>query len=377
MGWHGWTAPTDALRLKRMKERRGVTLGDKKQNYITHVAYVIDASSSMIGREDDVVRVVDGQTKFLASLPDNDHEVRVSVYQFSNPHDIRCLVYEKDVLRLPSIAGTYHPDGWTALLDATGQAIEDLKMTPVKYGDHAFLVFVFTDGQENQSRAYNALRMHKLLTGLGDEWTVAALVPDVNGKLLMQRVGFAKGNVTVWDVASATGVEEAGEEMKAALATYMTGRASGVSGTRALFDTSADAVNAATIKAAGLQPLKAGTYDLIKVTKIKDNEGTLNKDKVRVWELAHFLRHNGLPFVLGRNFYLLRKKERIAGDKELVVLEKSTNKVFAGAGVRAMIGLTDKTQSVAADFNKDYAIFVQSKSNNRHLFNGDEIIVLK
>ena len=51
--------------------------------------------------------------------------------------------------------------------------------------------------------------------------------------------------------------------------------------------------------------------------------------------------------------------------------------VFIGAGVRAMIGLSDKNQSVAADFNKDYAIFVQSKSNNRHLFGGDQIMVLK
>ncbi len=376
MGWHNWIAPTDALRLKRMKERRGIFLEDSQGN-ITHVVYVIDASSSMQGREADVVRVVDGQTQFLASMPDTDHEVRVTVYQFSTPGQFKCLVYEKDVLRLPSIEGTYRPDGWTALLDATGQAIEDLKMTPTKYGKHSFLIFVFTDGQENQSRVYNASSMHRLLSGLGDEWTVAALVPDVNGKLLMQRFGFAKGNVAVWDVNSTTGVEEAGQQMKAALGTYMTGRATGIVGTRALFDTSADAVNAATIKAAGLQPLKAGTYDLIKVTKIRDGEGTLNKDKVKVWELADFLRHNGLPFVLGRNFYLLRKKERIAGDKELVVLEKSTNKVFAGDGVRAMIGLTDKTQSVAADFNKDYAIFVQSKSNNRHLFNGDEIIVLR
>jgi len=343
----------------------------------THIAYIIDASSSMQEFKNDVIKVVDNQTAFLASLPDKDHEVRISVYVFSDAHSVKCLISDTDVLRMPSIAGMYEPEGWTALLDATGLAIEDLKELPTKYGDHSFLLFVFTDGRENRSRRYSGHSMAQLLGSLGPEWTPAGLVPNVNGKILMGRYGFANGNITIWNPNSSTGVEEAGEQMKTAIGTYMVSRASGQVGTRTLFSTAPDAVNAKAIQDAGLQPLKPGTYDLIPVGRLKEGQGVLNRDKVRVWEIVDFLKLNGLPFVLGRNYYLLRKKERIQGDKQLAILERATNKVFVGPEVRAMIGLSDKTQSVAADHNKDYAIFVQSKSNNRHLFNGDQILVLK
>lgn len=360
-------------------EREEVALTQPNtQNQIDHIAYVVDASTSMEGRTEETITVIDNQTAFLAEMSkQTGRETRVTIYIFSDPHNIKCVVFDKDVLRLPSIREFYQPDGWTALLDATGLAIEDLKMTMQKYGDHAFLLFAFTDGHENQSRRHTAYSITNLIKGLGNNWTVAALVPDVNGKLMARRFGFPDGNVSVWNVNSKTGVEEAGETMKAALSAYSGLRSAGGQGTRTLFSTDSTAVNAATIKAAKLAPLSQGTYDLVAVGRIKAGEGTLNKDKKPCWEIKSFLEHNGLRFVLGRNFYKMTKQEIIAGDKELAIREKSTNKVFVGAGVRAMIGLSDQKQRVAADKNPDYDIFVQSKSNNRYLFHGDEILVLK
>lgn len=360
-------------------KREEVALSEPNtQNQIDHIAYVVDASTSMEERTEETITVIDNQTAFLAEMSkQTGRETRVTIYIFSDPHNIKCVVFDKDVLRLPSIREFYKPDGWTALLDATGLAIEDLKMTMQKYGDHAFLLFAFTDGQENQSRRHSAYSFAQLLKGLGDNWTVAALVPDVNGKLMARRFGFPDGNISIWNVNSRTGVEEAGETMKAALSAYSGLRSAGGQGTRTLFSTDPTAVNAATIKAAKLAPLAQGTYDLISVARIKPGEGTLNKDKLPCWEIKAFLEHNGLRFVLGRNFYKMNKQEIIAGDKELAVREKATNKVYVGAGVRAMIGLSDQKQRVAADRNPDYDIFVQSKSNNRYLFSGDEILVLK
>lgn len=360
-------------------KREEVTLSEPRtQNQIDHIAYVIDASTSMEERAEETITVIDNQTAFLAEMSrQTGRETRVTIYIFSDPHNIKCVVFDKDVLRLPSIREFYSPLGWTALLDATGLAIEDLKMTMQKYGDHAFLLFAFTDGQENQSQRHTAHSLSTMIKGLGPNWTVAALVPDVNGKLMARRFGFPDGNISIWNVNSRTGVEEAGETMKAALSAYSGLRSAGGQGTRTLFATDPTAVNAATIKAAKLAPLAQGTYDLISVARIKAGEGTLNKDKQPCWEIKAFLEHNGLRFVLGRNFYKMTKQEIIAGDKEIAIREKATNKVFVGAGVRAMIGLSDQKQRVAADRNPDYDIFVQSKSNNRYLFNGDEILVLK
>ena len=352
-------------------------MGDKKQNYITHVAYVVDASGSMNDLRHDVVQVVDNQTAFLADLSRaQDHEVRVSVYLFNNPDNIQCVIFDKDVLRLPSIKEFYEPDGMTALIDATLLAITDLQKTMVKYGDHAFLLFTFTDGKENRS-INRASALSSLIAGLGPQWTVAGLVPDINAKLQSQAMGFPAGNLSIWNPNSATGVEEAGQEMQAALSGYLTMRSTGMSGTQTLFSTDAKAVNAATIKAAGLAPLQAGTYNLVPVTKPRDPQGVLNRDKHRVWEISQFVAKAAGVYRVGKAFYQLSKKERIQGNKLLAIVGKNDGKVFVGDGVRAMIGLPEGDKSVAPDFNPDYDIYVQSSSTNRHLVAGTKVLILE
>lgn len=351
------------------------------QNQIDHIAYVVDASASMEERTEETITVIDNQTAFLAEMSkQTGRETRVTIYIFSDPDNIRCVVFDKDVLRLPSIRQFYSPDGWTALLDATGLAIEDLRMTMQKYGDHAFLLFAFTDGQENKSRRHFAHTMPILIGSLGANWTVAALVPDVNGKLMARRFGFPDGNISIWNVNSSTGVEEAGETMKAALTAYSGLRSSGGSGTRTLFSTDPNAVNAATIRAAGLVPLAKDKYVLVPVTKPREakGEGVLNKDKHRVWEISEFVRGaNAGVFRVGQAYYELSKKERIQGNKQLAIFEIATSKIFVGDGVRAMIGLPDEDKSVAPDFNDKYKIFVQSSSTNRHLVVGTKVLILK
>lgn len=360
--------------------REEVTLSQPNtQNQIDHIAYVVDASTSMEDRTEETITVIDNQTAFLAEMSkQTGRETRVTIYIFSDPERIKCVVFDKDVLRLPSIREFYQPQGWTALLDATGMAIEDLKMTMQKYGDHAFLLFAFTDGQENRSQRYSAYSLSSMIQGLGDNWTVAALVPDVNGKLMARRFGFPDGNISIWNVNSNTGVEEAGETMKAALASYSGLRSSGGTGTRTLFSTSSDAVNKDTIKAAGLQPLAQGKYLLLPVDQPTEKKGAvLNKDNKWVWEIRTFVLHSGAPWSLGNVYYLLDKKERIGGQKKLAVLEVKTGKVFTGDTIRALIGLPEGDKTVAPDFNPEYKIYVQSTSNNRHLKKGDHLLVLK
>lgn len=354
-----------------------------KDHLVTHVYFGIDKSSSMRRHAGELVKVVDDQIAYMARRSKElGQEWRVSVYLFAD--DVECIIWDMDVLRLPSIASLYEPNGNTALVLATLQCLEDAKLITQKYGDHSFLTFIFTDGEENRSHMRLNCRptqvgpmLNAAINAQAENVTVAALVPNITAKKEAQTFGFPRDNISVWDPNADSGVGEAMQEIRAATDSYMVARASGTRGTRTLFSTAADAVNAQTIKAAGLQPLAKGTYDLLTVPRIKPGEGTLNKDKKPVWELASYVTHNGLRFVIGRNYYRLDKQEIVAGDKELAVREKSTNKVFVGDGVRAMIGLSDQKQRVAPDKNPEYDIFVQSKSNNRHLHQGDEILVLK
>jgi len=86
------------------------------QNLINHVVFVLDASSSMRKIAADLVKVVDGQVARLARRSQQvDQETRVTIYTFADT--AQWHVYEKDVLRLPSIKDLYKAIGNTALRD--------------------------------------------------------------------------------------------------------------------------------------------------------------------------------------------------------------------------------------------------------------------
>src|SRR6185503_116728 len=202
----------------------------KSPNYINHIALVIDASSSMAHLANEVVRVADAQIAYLAKRSKElDQETRVSVYTFSDY--VECVVYDKDVLRLPSIAEHYYSSGMTALIDAVIKSQEDLSKTPELYGDHAFLTYVLTDGEENRSRSRPDDLLRRL-TSMPDHWTVAVLVPNQTGKHEAKKFGFPADNIAVWDATNISGVTEVGETIRKSTDNFMVSRASGIRGSR-------------------------------------------------------------------------------------------------------------------------------------------------
>lgn len=331
-----------------------------KQNLINHVALVLDASSSMHHLRDHVIRVADEQISYLARRSKElDQETRITVYTFSTT--VRCLVYDMDVLRLPSLREMYLPNGMTALIDATLKSQDDLAQTPELYGDHSFLTFVITDGAENRSRASAAdLRAH--LMKLPDNWTVAVLVPDQVAKREAKQFGFPSENIAVWDATSTRGLEEGFETIRRATDTFMQSRASGTRGTRSLFSTGSDAVNADAIRAADLKPLAQDSYILIPVPHDAS--------------IREFVQNAGYTYRTGRAHYQLMKTETIQGNKELMVVEKRSGRAYSGPDARKIVGLPGMTVRVKPDHNPDFDIFVQSTSTNRKLIAGTRLLLL-
>ncbi len=332
---------------------------DRKQNYINHIVMVLDMSGSMWPHRHELIKVADGQVAHLARRSQElDQETRVTVYVF-NGH-AECVVYDKDVLRLPSIAEFYRPDGGTALIDATMMAIAELRETPERYGDHAFLIYVLTDGEENSSRTYNANGLTTCITGLRDHWTVAALVPNQVGKHEAKRFGFPPDNIAIWDASSAAGVSEVGATIREATERFMVDRAKGVRGSRAIFSTGADAVNKHTVSA--LTPMDASQYMLIPVTE---------DTPIRQW-----VEDCGLTYRVGSAMYQLTKTELIQHGKAVAIREKKTGKVYSGPQARGIIGLPDIDVRVKPDKNPEYDIFVTSTSVNRKLIAGTKLLVM-
>lgn len=332
------------------------------QNYINHVALVLDASSSMSHLSRKVVEVADQQIAYLARRSrELEQETRVTVYVFADK--VECVIYDKDVLRMPSLKQLYRVGGMTALLAAALKSQRELAQTAQLYGDHSFLTFVLTDGQENAShhspdaptRDPRALvkAVAEMIATQQDNWTLAVLVPDQMGKREAMQCGFPKDNIAIWDATSTRGLEEAGQVIQQATENFMMGRAQGIRGSRAVFSTGADAVNKDTIKAAGLTPVNPSEYQLVPVAR---------EAAIRDWviECGHTYR-------TGCAFYQLSKSEKIQARKQIAVLEKKTDRVYTGPEARALLGLPDAEARVKPDHNDDFTIFVQSTSVNRKL----------
>ncbi|OPF80951.1 VWA domain-containing protein [Streptomyces antioxidans] len=332
------------------------------QNYINHVALVLDASSSMSHLRGKVVEVADQQIAYLARRSKElDQETRVTVYVFADK--VECVIYDKDVLRMPSLKQLYRVGGMTALLAATLKSQRELAQTAQLYGDHSFLTFVLTDGQENAShRGPDApdksprelvKAVSKLMDTQEDNWTLAVLVPDQMGKREAMQCGFPKDNIAIWDATSTQGLEEAGQVIQQATENFMVGRAQGIRGSRAVFSTGAEAVNKDTIEAAGLAPVDPSKYQLIPVAR---------EAGIREWVIEC-----GHTFRTGCAFYQLSKSEKIQARKQIAVLEKKTDRVYTGPEARSLLGLPDTEVRVNPDRNDDFTIFVQSTSVNRKL----------
>ncbi|MER5711341.1 vWA domain-containing protein [Streptomyces sp. NPDC002122] len=341
------------------------------QNYINHVALVLDASSSMSHLSGKVVEVADQQIAYLARRSrELDQETRVTVYVFADK--VECVIYDKDVLRMPSLKKLYRVGGMTALLAAALKSQRELAQTAQLYGDHSFLTFVLTDGQENASHRCPGApsrdprelvqAVAEMISTQEDNWTLAVLVPDQMGKREAMQCGFPKENIAIWDATSTQGLEEAGQVIQQATEKFMVGRAQGIRGSRAVFSMGADAVNKDTIKAAGLAPVDPSEYQVIPVAR---------DVAIREWVLE-----SGHTYRTGCAFYQLSKPEKIQARKQIAVLEKKTDRVYTGPEARALIGLGDVETRVKPDHNDDFTIFVQSTSVNRKLVSRTRLLLM-
>jgi len=352
------------------------------RNKIHHITYLLDRSTSMTPHRYDLVKVVDDLIRTLAEDSKNHpgEETRVSVFMFSSPHSQRfqCLLYDMDVLHVPSISGLYVIDGGTALCDAVVQVLEDLALIPEKYGEHFHLVYLVSDGEELHSTAQGRLKLPEMIRQLPANVTLGAFTPSITGKHFLMRYGFAQGNISVWDPTQAGAALEAGIAMASATTSYMSTTRSGMAKSVSNLFT-ANAPSAATVTK-GLVPLTPGSYYFETVTA-EDLARITNGRIDQFMELK-----TGKPYSPGLAYYEFTKRERVQGYKKVLVAvhDKPTNteRVYGGENARSMLGLpTDGISEVRVspgEWNrKGYRVFILSTSNNRKLVPGTRVLVMR
>lgn len=330
------------------------------QRLINHVALVLDGSSSMTRHTANLIKVADEQIRYLALRSEElSQETRVSVYLFADR--VECLIFDMDVMRLPSISDLYRASGMTALIDAAIKSQQDLATTSQIYGDHAFLSFVLTDGAENASRN-SWVKLSELLKNAGENWSVGFLVPDRQGQAYLSRLGVVRDATAIWDTQSAKGIADAAATIRKATDTFMTNRAAGKRGTKTVFATVDVKPVKATEVQANLIPLQPHEYALFPI-----------RDKARIND---FLRSNNIVYKNGIGYYQLTKEELVQKYKKVIVVDKKTGVAYQGDAARNIIGLPlDKPAKVRPTAQPDYDIYIQSTSPTRNLLPGTQLLV--
>lgn len=178
---------------------------DSSKPRTTHVLQVLDRSSSMAVGKAITISAYNEQLEAMRQAHEKDgSEITVTLVMFANTAEI--AFKQRSITDFQGLGlddKSYQPDGMTALYDAIGLAIETAQTFP-KDGDTAFLLQIFTDGDENSSRNYGAAQLKSKIEELNatGKWTVTVAGPHGSVDLFARSLSIYAGNVTGFNPSS-------------------------------------------------------------------------------------------------------------------------------------------------------------------------------
>jgi len=332
---------------------------------VNHVVIKIDESSSMTHLQRAVEQVFDGLVADLAEQSrTRDQETRVTVYAFSDGGTERCIVWDCDVLRIPSIKGRYSPRGLTALVDCEVLALDDMDLISQRYGDHAFICYTISDGGENDSRNSAETLRRRFLT-LPENVTAGIFVPDQRcAQYARVKVGYPEGSIQIWNPNGHNAIEQVARQMRETNQAFFTGRASGVRSARSGMFTPGS-FSAADVKAR-LVPLTTGSFVTYNVAADED--------------IASFTRLVHGHYPVGKVYYELTRTVLVQDHKDAII--RGTDGQYYSGPVqetRELLGLPGMaTRLNPSDLQTGGCkVFIKSTSHNRKLLGGTQVVVLR
>lgn len=327
-----------------------------KNTFKNHIFVCLDRSGSMSYIIDSAVKVFNKQIDKLRSMSlQFDQETRISFYTFSGQAD--CVISDVDVAR-PVKLETITATGQTALMDAFSLALDDAKLVSEKYGDHAFVFYLITDGEENASRI-SVKEFSQKINKIPGNYTVAAFVPNISGQMHMERLGLPKGNIEKWDTTE-QGLEEVGQKFEATMSNFYQSRTKGVRSSQTIFSDLKDVTSKTVTKV--LDELK--DYDII------INETT---QAIDIKPLAE--KKTGRSYTRGDGYYELVKNEHVQSNKEVAIQNKKTGKVYVGANARKLLNLPNQEVKIVPGDYGEWIVYIQSNAVNRKIIPKQRVLV--
>lgn len=176
---------------KATKKQGNVSAEAEKKLNETEVVVVLDRSGSM----QSILRsTVDGFNKFINEQKNAEGAAFITLVQFDDRYEIN--YQSKPVAEVVDlVAGeTYVPRGMTALHDAIGKTINDLKT------DRDVVFVIITDGDENSSREYKGEAIKKMIQTMENDkqWKFVYMGANQDAVTIGQTFGIKGANAITY-----------------------------------------------------------------------------------------------------------------------------------------------------------------------------------
>lgn len=152
----------------------------------TEIVIVLDRSGSM--RSIDKA-TVEGFNKFLDEQKNSEGEAFVTLVQFDDRYEMNYQSTPVNIVDSLVLNETFIPRGGTALLDAVGKTIEELKT------DRDVVFVIITDGDENSSKTYKKEAIMKMIeTQTNEGWKFLFLAANQDAIKAGRSIGIQHTN---------------------------------------------------------------------------------------------------------------------------------------------------------------------------------------
>lgn len=159
----------------------------------TDILFILDESGSMFGLSSDTIG---GYNSFIEKQKKEPGEARLTTVLFNSTY--RVLGSQVDLKRVPLLTSReYSPTSTTALYDAVGRAVSDLKKSLQEEGraSEKVIVLIVTDGQENSSVEFRLSQVQKLIADCRKSgWEFVYMGANVESAKEASSIGISRKN---------------------------------------------------------------------------------------------------------------------------------------------------------------------------------------
>lgn len=216
--------------LKRIADELKRIAEATEQKKETHIVVVLDSSGSMGSIKTETINAFNDFVETVKKDAKKGGDTTVSLVVFGERGNaVKVKIDKQPVSAIdPLNDETYIPGAYTPMYDGIGTGINLVKSKDTGQGDIAFLVQIFTDGEENASREFTGPQIRDLVKSLEGKgnWTFTFAGANVDLNRVQQNIGLKLGNMVAF-VANDAGMRGMSASNVSGTQSYLSTRGAG------------------------------------------------------------------------------------------------------------------------------------------------------